>query len=440
MRTYGKKSRSIGQESSIKRSKTHHSPNVDTRNIFDTVDDINDVKHVQQTKHAKPIERSATYGGTRTYLNGLCDDFVSIAQRHREQGLSSDSESEVKNIHELTEKGNLQRFIDQIEYYLDGLRKNQKLSVVRSTAFQVAKLCDSAYIHSLKLHNYWNTLINALFEHSDFIVGFSTVYILLLDTFYSEFKTDASVYAALEDYAVNCIHVSNQTKKLSKYESTLVKEITQFISDSEFFEDFNVTLSNITCLLLYRLNSLSQFKISPTLYKHILNYCNTLEFEVHDKFLHLYLSLLERPLTESENVHALAQSGSAMRNKLTMLLSDTFEDIPEKLNIRLDILRIFVSTSCEPEDYSVFFGNIESVLVVVRCCFEVLVSRKDAYKFVSISVNAPQHDSSERLEMICARNADLLDMRLLAVGFILNVLELDSRPAMLEWFVIGMQL
>ncbi|KAK9473754.1 wings apart-like protein regulation of heterochromatin-domain-containing protein [Dipodascopsis tothii] len=140
-----------------------------------------------------------TYSAQRSFLDESALSFLDDLSAPTSRAVEADSGSEeddikVKSIHELRESGQNSRFLDEVEYLLDGIRPGAALASRRTTYLELAtKLADKTFFNKFKATEFAPRLFMGLADETDEVAMFALGYIVCL------FTQDDGVLSALAD-------------------------------------------------------------------------------------------------------------------------------------------------------------------------------------------------------------------------------------------------
>ncbi|KAK9456224.1 wings apart-like protein regulation of heterochromatin-domain-containing protein [Dipodascopsis uninucleata] len=190
-----------------------------------------------------------TYGSQRSFLEDSIDlksDIDDLRVRSRPRSLledntnqcdddDDDSQMAVKSIHELRASGSNAKFMDEMEYMLDGLKPRAKLSASRLTLLELAiKLTDKSFRIKFKAGDFLDRVFATIGRFTDEISTFCLAYIICAfidddEGIAQGLLTDYNVVPfliAIADDSRDIVQVSKmKAMGLSKISQSMVKEL-----------------------------------------------------------------------------------------------------------------------------------------------------------------------------------------------------------------------
>ncbi|CAG8445944.1 14452_t:CDS:10 [Acaulospora morrowiae] len=158
-----------------------------------------------------------TYGQGRTILGQDLDSFLSNTydttfrlQFDEDQDDMVIEKSKLRSLHELREVGSLNRFTDEIDYILDGLRESQPLGYFdlkfNSGIDLARKLLNGEFLLKVRAHNYISRIYKRLSIHQDSFIRYCFAFIICLlieDRHSSELLIKESGFMEIIVYCLN---------------------------------------------------------------------------------------------------------------------------------------------------------------------------------------------------------------------------------------------
>ncbi|CAG8599459.1 1998_t:CDS:2, partial [Cetraspora pellucida] len=168
-----------------------------------------------------------TYGKGRTIVRQDLDSLLSdtfMPSRFQSEDIEEDliiKKNEVKSSHELREVGGNARFVDEMNYILDGLRESHQLSVRRNSGIELSrKLLNSEFLLKARAHNYIPKIYAMLNKSQDSLLiresGFMELIVNSLNNPFDLFD--------------------DNNESLKRSERLLIKEMKEIIIRSAIFE------------------------------------------------------------------------------------------------------------------------------------------------------------------------------------------------------------
>ncbi|CAG8568919.1 145_t:CDS:10 [Dentiscutata erythropus] len=414
-----------------------------------------------------------TYGKGRTIIRQddldslLSDTFMPSSLFHSDD-VEKDliiRKNEVKSSHELREVGGNARFIDEINYILDGLRENHQLSVRRNSGMELSrKLLNSEFLLKVRAHNYIPKIYAMLNKNQDSFIRccFAFIICLLIEDKHSS-ELLIREYGFME-LIVNTLNnpldpFDDNNESLKRSERLLIKEMKEIIIRSAIFESKSqISLKSIALRTLSSLTSLrtryeSMIKTRLRVSGGLGSVINILKTELES--VTGLLSGIEngKALNLSENVLDFECIGQCLKiiENATLFCAENQFDIVEKDKELLRMLLEFL-LYCQVEACS---RNMQRASVAMECLLgslRVLINLSNdnqpccqcigCIPGMSILVRLatlgqlPHNESmtmnihSDKMDLDGPANSTAIeavkfDVLLLSIGLLINLVEMD---------------
>lgn len=416
-----------------------------------------------------------TYGKGRTIIRQddldslLSDTFMpsSLFQSDDVEKNLIIKKNEVKSSHELREVGGNARFIDEINYILDGLRENHQLSVRRNSGMELSrKLLNGEFLLKVRAHNYIPKIYVMLNKNKDSFIRCCFTFIICLlieDKHSSELLIREHGFMEL---IVNTLNnpldpFDDSNESLKRSERLLIKEMKEIIIRSAIFEaKSQISLKSIALRTLSSLTSLKtryegMIKTRLRVSGGLSSVINILKTELEP--VTSLLSGIEngKALSLSENILDFECIGQCLKiiENATLFCAENQFDIVEKDKELLRMLLEFL-LYCQVEACS---KNIQRASVAMECllgslrvlinlsndnqpccqCIGCIPGMPILVRLATLG-QLPHNDSvatnigSDKMDLDSPTNSTAIeavkfDVLLLSIGLLINLVEMDPE-------------
>ncbi|RIB21676.1 wings apart-like protein regulation of heterochromatin-domain-containing protein [Gigaspora rosea] len=414
-----------------------------------------------------------TYGKGRTIirqddLDSLLSDTFMPSSLFQSDDVEKDliiKKNEVKSSHELREVGGNARFIDEINYILDGLRENHQLSVRRNSGMELSrKLLNGEFLLKVRAHNYIPKIYVMLNKNQDSFIRCCFAFIICLlieDKHSSELLIREHGFMEL---IVNTLNnpldpFDDSNESLKRSERLLIKEMKEIIIRSAIFEaKSQISLKSIALRTLSSLTSLKtryegMIKTRLRVSGGLSSVINILKTELEP--VTSLLSRIEngKALNLSENILDFECIGQCLKiiENATLFCAENQFDIVEKDKELLRMLLEFL-LYCQVEACS---KNIQRASVAMECllgslrvlinlsndnqpccqCIGCIPGMPILVRLATLG-QLPHNDSvatnigSDKMDLDSPTNSTAIeavkfDVLLLSIGLLINLVEMD---------------
>ncbi|CAG8685803.1 20966_t:CDS:10 [Gigaspora rosea] len=398
-----------------------------------------------------------TYGKGRTIirqddLDSLLSDTFMPSSLFQSDDVEKDL-NEVKSSHELREVGGNARFIDEINYILDGLRENHQLSVRRNRLDGMElsrKLLNGEFLLKVRAHNYIPKIYVMLNKNQDSVNKHSSE-LLIREHGFMELIVN-TLNNPLDPF-------DDSNESLKRSERLLIKEMKEIIIRSAIFEaKSQISLKSIALRTLSSLTSLKtryegMIKTRLRVSGGLSSVINILKTELEP--VTSLLSRIEngKALNLSENILDFECIGQCLKiiENATLFCAENQFDIVEKDKELLRMLLEFL-LYCQVEACS---KNIQRASVAMECllgslrvlinlsndnqpccqCIGCIPGMPILVRLATLG-QLPHNDSvatnigSDKMDLDSPTNSTAIeavkfDVLLLSIGLLINLVEMD---------------